>query len=88
MARMELPEPDPGEMDVHNAQQSFEPFTVTLPGRLLGNLLELKARYEDELAREEAGEDDAHTGPGGTSLFVVELVEEILADLQRQGREL
>lgn len=84
---MDLPEPEPGEMDVFNAQQNFEPFTVTLPGRLLGNLLQIKTDYEDEIARDEGGEADAHTGPTGTSLFVVELVEEILADLQRQGRE-
>lgn len=83
---MELPEPDPGEMDVHDAQQAFEPFTVTLPGRLLGHLFELKGRYEDELRREDAGEEGAHTGEGGTSLLVVELVEEILADLERQNR--
>jgi hypothetical protein len=85
---MELPDPEPGEMEVYDAQEGFEPFTVTLPGQLLSHLLELKARYEDELAREAAGESEAHTGTGGTSLLVVELVEEILADLARQGREL
>jgi len=72
-------------MDVHDAQQDFEPFTVTLPGRLLGNVFELKSRYEEELRREDAGEEGAHT-ERGTSLLVVELVEEILADLERQQR--
>lgn len=46
----------PEKMVVYRAQDEFEPFTVTLPGRLLANLLELRARYTDEIAREDAGE--------------------------------
>jgi hypothetical protein len=83
MTAMDLPDPETGEMDVYDAQQSFETFTVTLPGQLL----ELKGKYDDELAREGGREEGTHTDPGGTSLFVVELVEEILANLKRQGHD-